>query len=63
MDMENGGVTQFKLGSLFIHPVPMCCTRITNIFKHSRYYYMYWSDAFIQRGLFDLLLDNSRQWV
>jgi len=37
MVMENGGVTNFKLGSLFMHPVPTCCTRITNIFKHGWY--------------------------
>jgi len=30
MVMEDGGVTNLKLGKLFMHPVPTCCTRITN---------------------------------
>jgi len=51
----------FKLGSLFMYPVPTCCTRITNIFKHGRYSYR--SDAYLQRGRFDLLLENSWYWV
>jgi len=55
MVMEDGGVTCFKLESVFIHPVPTCCTRITNIFKHGPYSYR--SNAFIQHGRFDLLLD------
>ena len=33
MVMEGGGVTIFKLGSAYMHPVPMCCTRITNAFQ------------------------------
>ena len=33
--MEDGGVTNFKLGSLFMHPFSTCCMRITNIFKHA----------------------------
>jgi len=33
------------------------CTRITNIFKHVRYSNR--SNAFIQHGRFDLLLENS----
>jgi len=32
MIMEDGGVTNFKLERLFMHPVPTCCKRITNIF-------------------------------
>jgi len=32
MAMEDGGATNFKLGSLFLQPVSTCCTRITNIF-------------------------------
>ena len=44
MFMEGGGVTNFELGRLFMHPVPRCCTMITNIFKHDRYSYR--SNAF-----------------
>ena len=33
MVMEDGGVTLFKLGSAYMHPEPMCCTRITNAFQ------------------------------
>ena len=51
-------VTIFKLGSSLMHPVRMCCTRIT-IFKHGRYSYQ--SNAFIQHGRFDLLLDKTTQ--
>jgi len=36
MVVAGGGVTNFKLGSLFIHPFPTCCT---NFFKHGRYSY------------------------
>jgi len=36
MVMEEGGETNVKVGSLSMHPFPMCCTRITNIFKHDR---------------------------
>jgi len=39
MVMEDGSVTNFNLRSLFMHPVPTCCTRILNIFKHGRYSY------------------------
>jgi len=60
MVMEDGGVTNFKLGSLFIYPVPTGCTSITNIFKHG--WYSYRSNEFIQHGRFDLLLENC-QWV
>jgi len=52
--MEDGGVTDFKLGCSFMHPVPTCCTRIRNIFKHVRYSYR--SNAFIHHGGLDLLL-------
>ena len=31
--MEDGSVTNFNLRSLFMHPVPTCCTRIVNIFN------------------------------
>jgi len=34
--MEDGVVTKFYLGSIFMHPVPSCCMRITNIFKHGQ---------------------------
>ena len=57
MVMEDGCTTNVKLGSSIIHPVPTCCMRITNIFKHGRY--SYWRNAFIQHGRFDLLLENS----
>jgi len=53
--MEDGGVTNLKLGSFFMYPVSTCCARITNIFKHGRYSNR--SNAFIQHGRFDL--DNS----
>jgi len=33
MAKEDGGVTNFKLGSFFMHPFSKCCTRITNNFK------------------------------
>jgi len=33
MVIEDGGATNFNLGSLFMHHVQTCCTRITNIFK------------------------------
>ena len=33
MVVEDGGVTNFKLGSLLMHPFPTCCTRITNLSK------------------------------
>jgi len=45
MIMEDGGAIKFKLGSLFLHPFPTCCTRITLIFKHDRH--SNWSNAFI----------------
>jgi len=48
MVMEDGGVTHFRLGSFFMYPVPTCCTRITNIFKHARYSSQ--SYAFINTG-------------
>jgi len=54
--MEDGGVTYFKLGCLFMHPVSTCFTRITNIFKHGRYSKR--SYTFIHHGRFDLLLKN-----
>ena len=60
MVMEDGGMTYFKLGNVCIHPVPTCCTRITNGFKHGRYSNR--SNAFIQHGGaggFDVLLYNS----
>jgi len=57
MIMEDGCVTHLKLGSLFMHHVPTCCTSITNLFKHGRYSYQ--SNAFIQHGRSDLLLGNS----
>jgi len=57
MAMEDGGTTNFKLGSLFMHPFSTCCTRITNIFKHS--WYSNRSNACIQHGKFDKLLENS----
>jgi len=56
MVMKDGGATNFKLGSLFMHPFSTCCTRITNIFKHGRY--SNWSNAFIQHGRFDLQLET-----
>jgi len=56
MVMEDGCVTNFKLGSLFMHPVSTCYTMITNIFKHGRYFNQ--SNAFIQHMRFDLLLEN-----
>jgi len=34
---------------------------ITNILKHGRFSYQ--STAFIQHGMFDLLLENSWYWV
>jgi len=55
--MKEGGVTNFKLGSLVMHPVPTCCTRITNMFNHGRYSYR--SNAFIQHMRFVLQLENS----
>jgi len=57
MVMEDGGATKFKLGCLFMQPVLTCCTRITTIFLHCRYPNR--SNAFIQHGRFDLLLENS----
>jgi len=54
MVTEDGGVTSFKLRSLFMQPVRMCCT---DIFKHGQYSYL--SNAFIQHGKFDLLVENS----
>jgi len=57
MVMEDGGATHFKLGSVFMHPVSTCCTRITDKFKHGRYSNR--SNACIQYGRFDLLLQNS----
>jgi len=56
MVMKDGSVTDFKLESSFMYLFPTCCTRITNIFKHGRYSYR--SNAFIQHGRFDLLLEN-----
>jgi len=56
MVMEDGGATHFNLGSLFLHSVLTCCTRITNIFKHGRYSNR--CNAFIQHGKIDLLLEN-----
>jgi len=56
MVMEDNGVTHFKLGSLFMHPFPTCCTRITNIFKQGGYSYR--SNKCIQHWRFDLLLEN-----
>jgi len=29
MVIENGGVTNFKMGSLFMHSVPTCCIYAT----------------------------------
>jgi len=57
MFMEDGGVTNVKLGSLFMHPVSTCCTRINNMFKQGRYSNQ--SNVFIQHRKFDLLLENS----
>jgi len=39
MVMEDSGVINFKLGSLFMRPFPTSCTWITNIPKHGRYSY------------------------
>jgi len=58
MVMEGASVTNFELGSSFMHSVPTRCTRITNIFKHGRYPYR--SNAFLQHRRFDLLLESSR---
>jgi len=49
-------VTKFKLGSLFMHPVLTCYTRITIIFKQGQYSFR--SNAFIQHERFDLPLEN-----
>ena len=57
MVMEDGCATNLKLESSFMHPVSTCCTRITNIFKHGQYSNQ--TNAFIQHGRFDLLLENS----
>jgi len=57
MVMEDGSVTTFKLGSSFIHSVPTCCMKVTDMFKHRRYSNR--SNAFIQHGRIDLLLDKS----
>ena len=35
--MEDGVVTKFNLVSIVMHPVPTCCMRITNMFKHGQY--------------------------
>ena len=55
MVMKYGSVAIFKMGSSFMHCVRTCCTRIM-VFKYGRYSHR--SDAFIQPGRFDLLLDN-----
>jgi len=47
--MEDGGVKYFKLGSLFMQPVSMRCTRITNLFKHGQYSNQ--RNAFIQHDI------------
>jgi len=39
MGMAVADVTHFKLGSLFMHPFPTCCTMITYFFKQGRYSY------------------------
>jgi len=44
MVMEDGGVANFKLGSLFMHPFPTCCTRITNVLNKA----VILSNVFIQ---------------
>jgi len=51
--MEDSSVIISKLASSFMHPVPTCCPRITNMFKHGRYSCR--CKAFIYHG-FDLLL-------
>ena len=55
--MKDRSVTNAKLGSSFMYPVPTCCTQITNIFKYGRYPNL--SNAFIQHGRLDLLLENA----
>ena len=61
MIMEDGA-TNFMLGSLFMHPVSMCCTRITNSFKHGRYSYP--SNAFIQHGRFnESCIVKDLRWI
>jgi len=47
--MEDGVVTE-SLSWEVMRLVPVCCTRITTIFKHDRYSYR--SNAFIQHGSF-----------
>ena len=32
--MEDGRVTNFNMGSSFMHPGPTCCTRVPNIVKY-----------------------------
>jgi len=39
MGMAVADVTHFKLGSLYMHPFPTCCTMITYFFKQGRYSY------------------------
>jgi len=60
MVIEDGSATNFKLGSLFMHPFSTCCTRITTIFKHCRYSNQ--SNAFIQHGRFDYSWKQVMYW-
>jgi len=57
MVIEDGGATNFKLGSLFMHHVQTCLHEDHEYFQTGRYSSR--SNAFIPHGRFDLLLENS----